>query len=250
MTYAAGTPNWLDLSTHTPGQTHEFYTELFGWTYQVGGPETNHYARALQDGRSAAGISPVPADVILTRAWTVYFASDDIAADAERVRGLGGQVMAGPQQVGDQGWFGVFSDPTGAAFGLWQAGTFAGAEAREGEGSLAWVQVNTPDSARASAFYGALFRASSVGMQGMDYHQLRHGEQQFAGVSGMMEEGTPAHWSPYFYASDVHAAVQRAAQNGGRVLGETMDTPFGRMALLADPSGASFWVMNPEPPSA
>ena len=247
MTYAAGTPSWIDLTTPVPDQTQAFYSALFGWTYQVGGLETNHYAMAFQQGRSAAGIAPMPAGMNVPSAWTVYFASDDISADAERVKGLGGQVVAGPHQVGDQGWFGVFSDPTGAAFGFWQAGTHKGAQATDGEGSLAWVQVNTPDSACASAFYQALFHASSVGIPDVDYHQLRHGEQQFAGISGMVQEGTAAHWVPYFYASDVDAAVRRAQEQGGRALGKTLDTPFGRMALLADPAGASFWVMNLEP---
>ena len=247
--YPAGTPSWIDLTTPTPGQTQAFYTALFGWAYETR-PHYGNYAMARRHGKSAAGIMPMEPGAQLPSAWTVYFASDDIAADAERVRVLGGQLVMGPHQVGDQGHMAVFADPTGAVFGLWQAGEHRGAEARHGEGSLAWVQVNTPDSARASAFYEALFHASSVGMPGMDYRQLRHGEQGFAGVSGLSQDGGQPHWVPYFYAADVDGAVKRAVEHGGRAQGETLDTPFGRMALLADPAGAPFWVMNPEPMSA
>ncbi|WP_425147233.1 VOC family protein [Deinococcus sp.] len=249
VTYPAGTPSWIDLMTPIPAQTHEFYAGLFGWDYEVR-PQYGNYAMASRHGKSAAGIMPMEPGAQMPSAWTVYFASDDLAADAERVRELGGSAMMGPHQVGDQGHMAVFADPTGAAFGLWQAGQHRGAQATDGEGSLAWVQVNTPDSARASAFYEALFHASSSSMEGMDYRQLQHGEQPFAGVSGMMPEGAPPHWIAYFYASDVDATVKRAQEHGGKALGETLDTPFGRMALLADPAGAAFWVMNPEPTSA
>ncbi|GGR01175.1 VOC family protein [Deinococcus ruber] len=244
-TYPAGHPSWIDLMTPTPARTHAFYAALFGWTYEIR-PDYGGYAMAHQQGRTAAGIMPMEPDSPMPSAWTVYFDSADIAADAERVTELGGQVMVPPMQVGDQGQMGVFSDPTGAVFGLWQAGNHKGAQATDGEGSLAWVQVNTPDSARASAFYQALFHADGVQVPDMDYRQLQHGGLGYAGVSGMAQEGVPAHWIAYFYASDVDAAVQRAVQNGGTLQGEVLDTPFGRMALLADPAGASFWVMNPQ----
>ena len=230
-------------------ETHAFYHGALrlGHT-DISGEDYGNYAMAHQQGRTAAGIMPDGAwAASMPSAWTVYFDSADIAADAARVGELGGQVLMAPMQVGDQGQMAVFSDPTGAVFGLWQAGNHTGAQATDGDGSLAWVQVNTPDSARASAFYQALFHAESVQMPDMDYRQLRHGEQGYAGVSGMVEPGVPAHWIAYFYVADVDAAVQRAVQNGGTLLGEVMDTPFGRMALLADPAGANFWVMNPEP---
>ncbi|MFC4455588.1 VOC family protein [Deinococcus sonorensis] len=59
--------------------------------------------------------------------------------------------------------------------------------------------------------------------------------------------GRPARWLTYFYVTDVDQAFHVATEQGGQVLEPPMDTPYGRMALLADPSGASFSVMTPTP---
>jgi uncharacterized protein len=258
MEYAAGTPSWTDLMTPTPQRTRDFYAELFGWTYTVAGPEYGYYATALQGAQSVAGITPTPPDTALPSAWTVYFASDDLAADAARVQSLGGAVLAAPMQVGNQGHMGLFTDPTGAAFGLWQALEHRGAQATAGQGVRVWAEVNTHDSARALAFYTGLFGAQSTPLPGLDYHQLHHGalgegEGGYAGVSGNGEQWdavVPAHWVAYFYVEDVDASAQVAQAQGGRVLVAPFDTPFGCMAVLADPAGATFSVMTPALPEA
>lgn len=54
----------------------------------------------------------------------------------------------------------------------------------------------------------------------------------------------PAHWRVYFAVADTGAAATTSAQ-GGSVVMEPSDTPFGRMAVLTDPQGASFVVMGP-----
>ena len=51
----------------------------------------------------------------------------------------------------------VFADPTGAVFGIWQPGTFLGAELVNEPGALAWNELNTRDLAGAKEFYGAVF---------------------------------------------------------------------------------------------
>ncbi len=42
-------------------------------------------------------------------------------------------------------------------------------------------------------------------------------------------------------------AVAIATREGGKVLAPAFDTPHGRIAVLADPSGAAFSVMKPVP---
>ncbi|UQN10236.1 VOC family protein [Deinococcus sp. QL22] len=250
MTYPAGEPSWTDLATPMPDRSKAFYTTLFGWEYGESSEEYGHYAMAFQGGKLATGLVPLPPGAEMPSAWTVYFASDNIAADAEQIVRLGGQVVMGPMLIGDQGHMGVFSDPTGATFGLWQAGNHQGFEACEGDGSVVWVEINTRDSARALAFYTTLFGADSTPLDGLDYHQLRHGEQGYAGVSGMGENWEAVagpHWVTYFYVADVDRAAQLAQEQGGKVLVAPFDMSYGRMAVLADPAGATFSVMNPQP---
>lgn len=57
--------------------------------------------------------------------------------------------------------------------------------------------------------------------------------------------GTPAHWVAYLSVADADAAVAAATAGGGSVLHGPDNTPYGRMASLADPNGAVFAVMGP-----
>ena len=60
----------------------------------------------------------------------------------------------------------------------------------------------------------------------------------------MLPEGTPPHWNVYFNVDDVDASVAKAEALGAKTLAPAMDVPgVGRMAMVADPQGASFWVM-------
>lgn len=60
----------------------------------------------------------------------------------------------------------------------------------------------------------------------------------------MGAEGAPAHWLVYFGVADTPATVAAAQRGGGSVLVPEMDTPFGRLAVLADPVGATFSVIE------
>ena len=63
---------------------------------------------------------------------------------------------------------------------------------------------------------------------------------------GMLPEGTPPHWNVYFNVEDVDASVAKVTELGGASVAPAMDVPgVGRMAMVADPQGATFWVMAP-----
>jgi uncharacterized protein len=57
-------------------------------------------------------------------------------------------------------------------------------------------------------------------------------------------EGVPPHWNIYFNVEDVDASVAKAEELGGKTVAPAFDVPgVGRMAMVSDPQGASFWVM-------
>ena len=48
----------------------------------------------------------------------------------------------------------------------------------------------------------------------------------------------------YFGVEDVDAALSTVTRLGGTVLDGPMDSPFGRLATVADPQGASFQIIQ------
>jgi predicted enzyme related to lactoylglutathione lyase len=80
------------------------------------------------------------------------------------------------------------------------------------------------------------------------YTTLGEGESQLAGVmdaSGFLPEGVPAHWSVYFGVEDADAALAKIVELGGSVVRPAEDTPYGRLAQVADPTGANFKLIQP-----
>lgn len=115
------------------------------------------------------------------------------------------------------------------------------------QGTPAWVDLMVPDRQAAQAFYGPLLGWDfAVGGPETGYYTmaLKHG-QPVAGL-GESQPGTeapPAAWTTYLAVDDAEASAERAAAAGGTVLMAPMGVmEFGRMAVLADPTGAVFGI--------
>ena len=59
--------------------------------------------------------------------------------------------------------------------------------------------------------------------------------------------GMPNHWHVYFGVEDADAAAAKVTELGGAVVVEPFDTPVGRMAVVSDPQGAVFSIIQPAP---
>lgn len=247
--HAAGTVTWADLMTPDPEGARRFYRALFGWDFSVGPAETGHYTMCQVQGDNVAGMGQLPPGAPFPSAWTIYFATPDAAASAARITALGGQVMMGPMDVMQEGRMVVAMDPCGAAFGLWQPGRHQGAGRVDELGAMCWREVAVRDAAAARGFYTALFglEARPLGAPGMVYETLHCGDQTVGGIMQMDEHwpaDVPAHWMTYFAVEDADAAAGRVTAGGGKVCVPPFDTPYGRIAVVNDPWGATFSIMK------
>lgn len=242
-----GDPTWMDLSTPNLEGAKQFYQQVFGWDYVDTGEDFGHYHFAMTQGQNAAGLGPMQPGSEMPSAWTIYFASDDIDADVARVKALGGQIFLAPMTVGESGKMAICADPTGAAFGLWQAIDMIGASVEGEHGGMAWHEVNTRDSAAACDFYGKLFGLTSHKMEGMEYFILQRGEEMICGVLQMDAnwEGIPPHWMGYFFVDNTDAALEIVVAAGGKVMVPAFDMAYGRMAVIADPFDATISIVQP-----
>ncbi|MFE2288497.1 VOC family protein [Streptomyces sp. NPDC059443] len=163
--------------------------------------------------------------------------------------------MTGPTDVMDLGRTAVVADPTGAAVGLWQAGTFGGAGIVNEHGALIWNELNTRDVPAAVAFYTSVLPVTTAAFEmplAGEYTELRVGGRAVAGLmdARYLPPGTPPHWVPYFGADgadDVDAIQAAAARAGAPVLAPAFDMAAGRMTVLAEPQGAVFAVITAQP---
>ncbi|HQV70663.1 MAG TPA: VOC family protein [Thermoflexales bacterium] len=245
---ADGAPTWLDLMSTDPAGSRAFYAKLFGWTYDISGPEFGYYAMAKLNGKEVAGIGGQPPGVQMPSVWNTYFATSNLAADIDKATWLGGHVMMPAMQIADNGSLAMLTDPTGASFGLWQAGKHIGARLTDEPGTMTWHEMYSHDAKKAVAFYTKMLNAISNPVPGgMEYYMLQHGEARIAGIMQMtLDMGKiPSMWSNYWVVKNADTAAKLTVDNGGQLMGEILDIPFGRMAMLFDPQGALFKVLQP-----
>lgn len=241
-----GTPTWLDLMSTDPTASQKFYHAVFGWNYHISGPEFGHYAMAHFNNQVVAGIGGQPPDSNMPTAWTIYFASADLAADIAKAEKLGAKVFVPPMKIGDNGSMAMLTDPLGGFFGLWQAGTHVGTNITDEHGSMTWHELYATDAKKARDFYTKFLNASSDDMPGgMEYYMLKHGDDMLCGIMQSDPKwNMPTLWGNYFAVRDIHAAVKVVQDNGGKIMGEIEQTPFGPMAALIDPQGGMFKIIH------
>ena len=115
-------------------------------------------------------------------------------------------------------------------------------------GDFVWYELITPDPDGAQAFYGPLlgwaFRA--MDMPDMDYRLAGTGEGDVAGIMKTPADAPmPPAWVGYVGVDDVDKMAASITDGGGAVHMPPWDVPgVGRMAFVADPQGAMFYVMK------
>jgi predicted enzyme related to lactoylglutathione lyase len=253
--FSVGAPCWADLWTSDVEGSRAFYAALFGWEAMEPSEEFGGYFMFHLHGAPIAGaMGDMGPDMPANNTWKVYLSTNDIAGATSAMEALGAQVLAPPMAVADLGQNMVFVDPTGAHLGAWQPGTFPGFTSMEEHGAPSWFELFTRDYDSALDFYRSIFHWTTEVEGDTDefrYSTLRDpaaSDKQLAGVmdaSTYLPEGVPAHWSIYWDVADVDASVAKVTELGGSVIDIPMDTPYGRMASVADPPGAMFKLRTP-----
>ncbi len=245
---------WHDLMTTDAAKSAAFYGALFDWQIEER-PMQGFVYRMIVAGPGPIGGIVEEKNIPMSH-WMPYAAVENVDAAATKVRELGGSVCVPPTDIPQTGRFAVVGDPQGAFFSL-----FKGLPESPGfdpdlpvPGRVCWNELLTNDDAAAQRFYGALFgwqgEPKDIGPMGT-YHVQKLGDRQVGGLMKNPENGAPSCWLAYFFAEDLAAATQKAAQLGANVLMANQPIPqVGSFSLLADPVGAVFALFQPLPGAA
>jgi hypothetical protein len=244
-----GSPCWVDLWTSDIEGSRAFYAQLFGWEAAPPDPQFGGYFIFTRDGVDIAGcMGDMGDDMPANDTWKVYLATDDIAKTVEAAAAGGAEIIAPPMAVGDLGLQAVLVDPTGAHLGAWEARTFPGFTVLDEHGAPSWFELHTRDYAGALEFYRTVFHweTNAVG----DSDEFRYSTMQAPGsdaelagimdASGFLPDGALPYWSVYWEVDDIDSSITGLEALGGSVVSAAEDTPYGRIATVADPAGALF----------
>jgi predicted enzyme related to lactoylglutathione lyase len=137
-------------------------------------------------------------------------------------------------------------------------GTYQQAERRstmtQGElrGRFVWYELMTTDPEAAKVFYSKVVGWDTRAYPGMEtpYTMWMKGETPVGGVMTIPEEaragGAPPNWMMYVGTPDAAAICSQATALGGKIEVEPREIPqVGHFAVISDPQGAVFAVMQP-----
>jgi predicted enzyme related to lactoylglutathione lyase len=247
--YKPGSFCWAELATTDTAGGGRFYQEMFGWTMVEHPMPDGIYTIFQADGNDAAAMFKAPPGVCTH--WNIYFSVTDADAAAATITALGGRIIMPPFDVMDLGRMAVGQDPQGAAFSVWQPKKHIGATHEGPLNAFGWPELRTPDAPAAVKFYTSLFGWTTKpdsAIEAAQYVEWSNAGEPMGGLLPMTDpewKGVPPHWVAYVSVADCGERFAKAKQLGAKIYVSPTDIPnVGRFAVLADPQGASFCIIQ------
>jgi len=247
MAHLFGKFVWFEHMSADLAGARKFYGELFGWRSEgmpMGG-QTYHMIQNGSDG--IGGYRAAPSGV--PSHWVAYLSVPDVDAACQTAERAGGKVLMPPTDFPPVGRGAALTDPTGAAFSVWNSSQGDRADtATVAAGDWYWNELWTQDAKKALGFYEGVFGYSydtmDMGPQGT-YYMLKKDGIPRGGLMQAHDSKVPSMWLPYVRVADCDGSTSRAQQLGAKVIVPPTDIPeVGRFAVLLDSTGAAVAIIK------
>jgi len=241
-----GAPCWMDLISSDVDKSVAFYTQLLGWQAQEAPQDLGGYRYFEKDGKAVGGCMANEPEWQAPDGWSVYLRSDDVRATAAAAEAHGGSTVMAPMDVEPNGSFVILLDAGGAAISAWQPGTELGFGALNEERAPVHFELHTREYDKAVQFYRDVFGwqpqvlADEPGFRYTTYSDATNPRAGIMDASEFLPPDAQPKWSVYLGVADVDATLEHAVELGGSVVAAAEDTPYGRLATVADSTGGVF----------
>jgi uncharacterized protein len=243
---------WADLVTPNLVAAEQFYGGLFGWTFQTIHAGASDYAVALANGRPVAGLyqKAVPTGELRQSAWLTFIAVRDVEAAKRAALSGGAKVVADSRNYPARGVQAVLSDPQGATFAILASSSGDAPDYLAAPGEWIWSSLLVKDPDADAAFYQKVFSYDAFDLasdDGLAHVILSSDDFARASVNSLPADSARrrAHWLNFVRVDSTADTVAKVVQSGGRVLVEPhVDRHGGQVAVVADPAGAPFGLME------
>lgn len=252
--HESGTISWTDLATTDIEGAKTFYGALFGWEFE---PQIFEgelvYTMCTLNGLNVCGLGGTMGEE-QPACWNIYTCVENVDATAARITAQGGSIIAGPMDVFESGRMAFIADAQQAMLGLWQPRNHMGAEIMMEPNTFMWAELMTRDPEGSAAFYQGVYGWDIVPDHNNPNYALfvpardTSGTVYLAGQLAMddsFSRSIPNHWGVYFQVEDIGAKVRHGVELGGTQEVPPTEIAQGVFAVMQDPQGAFFNLMQP-----
>ena len=248
----AGQMVWADLITPDLAAAEKFYGGLFGWTFQPVPAATGNYAVAMLEGRPIGGLleKAIPAGQHQQSAWLTFLAAGDVDSVKKIAVSHGAKVLADIKNYPQRGRQCVLSDPEGAVFALLASSSGDSPDYLPADGDWIWSSLHAKDAGAEAAFYQNLLGYDVFDLpsdDGLEHLILSTDNYARASANDLARDSARrrSHWLNFVRVDNAAESTAKVVAMGGRVLVEPRaDRHGGMLAVVADPAGAPFGLME------
>lgn len=245
--YTPGRVTWRELMTTDVERARAFYSEAFNWKIEAGMEmgDAGTYFLIKSGEKQVGGLMKSPAPMSF---WGSVVSVLDTDAAVAKASALGAKVLMPATTLPGVGRYATISDADGAVISMLHD---EGGDPAPGIPKLSefcWETLSTADVARASAFYTQVFGwQSGVGPNGVTMFST-HGTPETGVADVQTAHGYPPHWMTYVVVEKIESARARVEGLGAKVIVPLIELPsIGRIAVIADPTGAVIGLFEPGP---
>jgi predicted enzyme related to lactoylglutathione lyase len=253
--YRPGEFCWADLGTTDVPGVKKFYRSLLGWKARdiPMGDGAQQYSMLSVGGKDVCALYPMMPEqrkMKIPPFWLPFISVANVDRTSKKAVAAGGTLRVGPVDVPGSGRMAILGDPTGIGFAVWEARGHRGTQVKAVPGTICWHDLNTPDPVAAGKFYAKVFgwKVERKDFSGNSYNLFKLGR---AGIGGMWPTPLPKYppaWFTYWIVESCPRAVAKAKRLGGKVVLGPITVPATcTFAILQDPAGAGFGVLEPNP---
>jgi predicted enzyme related to lactoylglutathione lyase len=248
----AGKMVWADLVTPDLAAAEKFYGGLFGWTFQPLRAGDVSYAVVMLEGRPIGGLveKAIPAGQHQQSAWLTFLAASDVDNLKKVAVSHGAKVLADIKSYPMRGRQIVLSDPEGAVFALLASSSGDPPDYLPGTGDWIWSSLHAKDAGAEAAFYQNLLGYDVFDQpsdDGLEHLILSTDNYARASANDLARDSARrrSHWLNFVRVENAADTAAKVVALGGRVLVEPrVDRHGGMLAVVADPAGAPFGLME------
>jgi predicted enzyme related to lactoylglutathione lyase len=248
----AGKVVWADLVTPDLAAAERFYGGLLGWTFQTVHSGDPDYAIALADGVPVGGLlqKPIPAGERRQSAWLTFFAVRDVDASKRDAIARGAKIVADTKNYPLRGRQAVLADPEGAVFAILASSSGDAPDYLARPGEWIWTSLLCQDPDTDAAFYQDIIGYDVFDLasdDGLTHLILSSDNYARVSVNAFPADSKRrhAHWLNFVRVASTADMLAKVVAAGGRVLVEPhVDRHGGLVAVVADPAGAPFGLME------